>query len=287
MRLSLLVLAGSLVLPACAFDPVQGSGSGASTSSSGGESSSSTAAEPTTSGGATCVPGVSIACTCPSGQQGAQSCSADGKAYGPCACEGGTDSQGGTTTGTTDPATTDPITTDPATTDPGTTTDTTTTTGPDTTTTGQLCTDPGPEPNNLESDAVELGDLVCNADAQTFTGVLDDNTDVDWFVYHGVYNDCGIIAGDPEATQVLTAGATIRMCVFAECDQGPVEFECEDGATMSLSPEGRPGCCNQGDVHFTLDCTDGGDESARIYIRLDQGPAGACVDYAVEYSYPT
>ena len=40
-----------------------------------------------------CTPGSTLACTCPGGAAGGQSCNADGSAYGPCVC-GGTD--GGT-----------------------------------------------------------------------------------------------------------------------------------------------------------------------------------------------
>lgn len=284
MPARLFSLVGCLALAACSFNAVQGTAATESDSTTGtGASSSTTTGDPTTSGGGACTPGASVACTCPNGQIGAQVCNPDGKSLGPCACEGGSDSEGGTTT---TGSTTDPVTSTTTTgVDTTGTTSTGSSTGPDTTT-GVLCDDPGPEPNDVETEAVDLGDLQCDADAKTLTGVLDGGADVDWFAYHGVYNDCGLFAGDPEPTQLLTAGGTVRMCVFVACDDGTPEFDCQDGATMSVSPDGRPGCCNPGDVSFSLNCA-GGTETARIFIRLDQGPADACTDYSVEYSYPT
>ena len=57
------------------------------------------------------------------------------------------------------------------------------------------------------------------------------------------------------------------------------------GGTPTDSPNGLPGCCNNGDVVLEVDCTNTGDEGAEIFVRLDEAPAGECVDYSVDYVY--
>ena len=74
------------------------------------------------------------------------------------------------------------------------------------------------------------------------------------------------------------------MCAFADCNMGETQFDCGD-ATGAESPEGLPGCCAEGSLSYVVNCGGTGNESARIYVRLDQAPADACVDYSVEYSY--
>ncbi|HEY8378757.1 MAG TPA: hypothetical protein VIK91_19830 [Nannocystis sp.] len=278
MRPRVLALAGILLLFACTYESQGLTGPATGTSTTGGSTS---ALDPTTTAASTCVPGMSIACACPNSAMGAQICNPDGKSYGPCVCEGTGDSEGGTTTtGTTGAL---DVTTDSDI--PATSTGTTTGDTGDTTT-GDACPDPGPEPNDVEAQAVDLGDQTCSEQPAQFTGVLDGPSDVDWYRYHGIYQDCGGISPpDPDATHKLKAGATVRLCVFATCDDGELDLECDGPLTQSLSPEGRPGCCHKGDVTFTVSCEDGDFENAHLFIRLDQAPADACVGYTVTYSY--
>lgn len=293
MRIVSFLIFSSLALVACKSEPSTTTVGEGESSGSGGESS--TTDNPTTGGGGACIPGESKACACTDGSMGAQVCNADGKSYGDCSCEGGgtvSDSQGNTTTTTNS---SDPTTggmSGTTTTEPGTTTtvgETSTTepvgsTGGGSTTGVVMCEDTGEEPNEEEDNAVDLGDIGCMDDPQTFMGVLVSDTDVDWYTYHGVWGfNCGDI--DPSPSHTLTASDNVRMCVFADCDQSNPVFECQNGAQDAMSPGGLPGCCNTGDITFLLNCQMTGNESARMFVRLDEGPVDGCVDYSVEYSY--
>jgi len=273
---------------ACSPTGQTGTETDSGASSGGGESSTSD--NPTTgatSSGQVCVPGMSVACACPDGTMSAQVCNPDGKGYGMCSCDGGTGTASDSaTTGsmTSGPVTTDAMTSGPMTTGPMTTGPMTT--GPDTTggsTGGGGCVDSGMEPNEDEMSAVDLGEQACDADPQTFMGVLDGDTDVDWYTYHGAWIDqCGMI--DPTAMQTVTASDAVRVCVFADCDNSNAAFMCGQ-AMMAQSPNGVAGCCAMGSVSYVVNCQMNPNESAQIYVRLDQAPADSCVDYTVEYSY--
>ncbi|MDC0666586.1 hypothetical protein [Nannocystis radixulma] len=294
MRISPLVILTSLAVAACGEVPLQGTTDGTSgtgtESSSGTETSTSTSATPPTTGGDDdlCVPGSTVPCTCPNANMGSQECNADGKSYGACECEGGgsnSNSDGTleptstTTTGVT--ATTgETTTTEGETTTEGTTD--TSTGGDDTTTGNGICEDPGPEPNDAEDKAVDLGEQGCGAMAGTLEGVLDSDGDADWFSYHGTWNALCIIG--PNLAHSVTASDDVRLCVFADCDQGNGNFNCGGGLSEADSPDGLPGCCGDGDVDFNLDCGLLND-NARLYIRVDQAPAGACVEYSVQYDF--
>lgn len=297
MRTSYLVLHGlfsGLLLVACGKS-AEGTATGAETDSSG-SSSGSTTNDPGTasnSGGQNCTPGQSVECTCTNGETGAQVCNPDGKGFGVCMCEGGgTDSNAtnpttGMTTMTTlttlpDPSTTGP---DPSTTGPDPSTTGVDTTDTSTSTTGNVeCMDPGPEPNEVEDDAVEFDDQGCQDPPGMFAGVLNGDVDVDWFRYRGVDGQgCGF--NNPFVSHTLTASDTVRLCVFAECDQGDPQFQCPMGSQNSDSPDGRPGCCGSGDLTFQWNCQGSQLETADFYVRLDQAPANSCVDYSVTYSF--
>lgn len=282
MRISPFVFLSALAAVACGEVPDLTGTDGASetetgtSTGTGTDTDTSTTATPTTTGsGQLCVPGSSAACTCPTGNMGSQDCNPDGKSYGMCECEGGgSDSNG---EGTLEPTAS---TTEAATTTEGTTTegdtDATTTTG------GPTCDDPGPEPNNSEANAIDLGEQGCGAMAQTVEGVLDGDGDADWFSYYGVWNALCVIG--PNTAHTLTASDDVRLCVFADCDQGTANINCPNGTSEVASPGGHPGCCGDGDVDFNLDCTLLND-NARVFIRLDQAPADACVEYSVAYNY--
>lgn len=289
MRRIQLSFLGSILLMACGTPSNQtGTETDAGASSSGGESSTSDNPTTGSSGGQVCVPGMSVGCACPDGTMSAQVCNPDGKGFGMCGCDGGTGTASDSaTTGsmTSGPVTTDSMTSGPMTTDAMTSGPMTT--GPMTTggSTGGMggCNDPGPEPNEDEMSAVDLGDQSCQADPKMFMGVLDGDADVDWFRYHGLWVDqCG--QNDPDAVQNLTASGDVRMCVFADCDNSMAQFDC-GGAQDSVSPGGLPGCCDNGSVSFVLNCVMNPNESAQIFVRLDQAAPDSCVDYSVEYSY--
>ncbi|MBK9756142.1 MAG: hypothetical protein IPO88_22135 [Nannocystis sp.] len=262
-----------------------------------GGTTGATSDEPTTNdpsagsvtSGQGCTPGQSSQCACTNGDPGAQVCAADGKSFEPCVCEGsGTDSNGATmaTTITTDPVTTGP---DLTTTGPDSTTvpDTTgpdSTTVPDSTSGMGTCEDPGPEPNEVENDAIDLGDQGCMDQPANLTGVLNGDVDVDWFRFRGIDSmACGF--NNPFVSEVLVASDAVRVCVFAECDQGTPAFMCPQGSQNDNSPDGRPGCCGMGNMAFMWNCMGSQNETADFYVRLDQAPADSCVDYSVDYSF--
>lgn len=289
MRISPFVILSSLALAACGEVPDLGVTDGASgtdtETSSGTESSTSGAPPPTTGDDDLCVPGSSVACVCPNANMGSQECNADGKSYGMCECEGG--GSNSNSDGTMDPPTSTTTTgvtatTGETTTDGTTTGSTNSSTGDDTTTGGVACDDPGPEPNDAEDDAVDLGEQGCGAMAQTLEGVLDGDGDVDWFSYHGTWNALCIIG--PNVAHSVTASDDVRLCVFADCDQGNGNFNCGGGISEADSPDGLPGCCGDGDVDFNLDCGILND-NARLFIRVDQAPADVCVEYSVQYDF--
>ena len=55
------------------------------------------------------------------------------------------------------------------------------------------------------------------------------------------------------------------MCVFSTCAE--VTVSCAVGMA-SNSPDGRPGCCGNGDAHALVNC-DGGDEDADVWVSVE------------------
>lgn len=294
-------LLSGLLLVACAKDDAAtdgGSGSDTDTGS-GSETDPVTTTNPgsaSNSGGNACVPGASVTCTCVDGSKGAQVCAPDGDSFGACECEGSSGSASEATTSpteaTTDPtnATIDPTTatTTDGTTTAGTTTDGTTTTEgstTDTTTGGIVCEDPGPEPNEDEDSADDLGDQGCDDPDGQISGVLDGDADVDWSTFHSVDTMACGFNGNPFVTLTLTASDAVRLCVFADCDNGDPDFNCPMGTMDQDSPNGLPGCCGTGNMNFQFNCAGNPNESADFFVVVDQAPADSCVDYTVDYSF--
>jgi len=148
--------------------------------------------------------------------------------------------------------------------------------------------DTGMEPNENEGQAVDLGNQHCKAGPKSFTGILDGNTDVDWFRFFGDFsgNSCNDNDPDPTASITVTAGEALEVCMFADCDiAGDTLFTCPNGTTQTLSLDNRKGCCGPGSMSFAVNCQDGGDESAMMFVRLQKAPADACLEYKVDYSY--
>jgi hypothetical protein len=295
MRISPLVILTTLTLAACGEVPeLTGTDSDTETDTetSSGTDTSTTDPAPTTGGGTICTPNSSIACVCPDNTPGTQTCDSLGNGYGPCECEGGgsnSNSDGTTGSSTTMDATaTEPDTVSGGeTTTEGTTADTTegtsSSTGDETTTGAPVCEDPGPEPNDSEDNAIDVGEQACNQAAETFEGVLDGDGDVDWFSYHGTFSALCIIG--PNSAHTVTASDDVRLCVFVDCDQGNANLNCKNGAQEADSPEGLPGCCSGADVDFDVDCGLLSGKNSRVYLRVDEAPADACVEYSVQYKY--
>lgn len=203
-----------------------------------------------------------------------------------------------TTTSTTEP----PLTTEPdtSTTEPDTTTtgpdtttssttepDTTTSTGPDTTT-GPMCMDTGAEPYDSEGQAFDLGEQHCKDDPKSFQGVLDGGDDDDWYRYYGDFsgNSCNQDDPDPTAKIVVTADGPLEVCLYADCDiDGATGFTCPGGTMMANSPANRAGCCGTGSMEYVVNCIDGPNESAEMFVHIGGAAADACIEYEIDYSY--
>lgn len=273
---------GFALLLACSFD-----GSGLVSAGPPTPTSSTTGDTTTTTGPGTTVTPTTV------DSEGSASEGATMSTTTPVDPTDGPTSTSTTTLGTTTTTTTDPDTTTTSTTGPDTTTssttstDTSTTTGPDTTT-GPMCMDTGMEPNENEGEAVDLGDQYCKAQPKSFQGVLDGDGDVDWFRFFGDFsgNQCNDNDNDPIAKVVVTADGPLEVCMYADCDiDGEVNITCPNGTTMTNSPDGRKGCCGAGTMEYVVNCNDGPDESAEMYVRLQKAPVDACLAYKVDYSY--
>lgn len=147
---------------------------------------------------------------------------------------------------------------------------------------GDACegTEPGEPNNDAEATATYVG-LISDDDddASSFSGVLADGSDVDWYTYSGV--DTLGYTVDP--TRSFSAGQ-FRVCKFAECiNAAPTTVTCNDGSSSATSPAGRKGCCYTSAFSIDVDC-EGEDDDTKIYVRVDQATS-ACASYTISYHY--
>lgn len=141
------------------------------------------------------------------------------------------------------------------------------------------------EPNELEEEAILLPNITDeDASGDLVESILAGEQDVDWFAYMG--KDVILAVVDPAGT--LASPMNLRLCVFVECVTGSVEpLDCLDGI-YDESPDGLPGCCNSGESAFVsvdLYCSGSDDESAYVFMRVDQGHSDQCVPYQLEYHF--
>ena len=135
-----------------------------------------------------------------------------------------------------------------------------------------------------EETAKNVGSITDNDDdAVTITGILGGAEDTDWYSYHGK-DTFGYIV-EPKVN--LLAGG-LRLCQFLVCDEGGAaqsEVTCPAGSKFAISPNLRPGCCAATSFQVTeFNCT-GQDESATIWIRVDQPVVDACTDYEIKVTF--
>jgi hypothetical protein len=138
--------------------------------------------------------------------------------------------------------------------------------------------------DNDEETAKSFGDITDNDDdAFTISGILGGAEDTDWYTYHGK-DTFGYIV-EPKVN--LLAGG-LRLCQFLVCDAGGAaqsEVTCPAGTKFAISPNLRPGCCAATTFQVTeFNCT-GQDESATIWIRVDQPLVDACTDYEIKVTF--
>ena len=148
-----------------------------------------------------------------------------------------------------------------------------------------MCTDAN-EPNESESNAKGLGIIDdCDGSGSSVSGQLEGANDVDWFSYSA--SDVFGCVVDP-SRNVISSGS-VRFCKFIDCASGTADISsCPGGAFSSTSPGGHPGCCKVGsnlsNFDLSIDCS-GTDDSAQVLMRVDQGPAGVCTTYTIDYHY--
>lgn len=143
------------------------------------------------------------------------------------------------------------------------------------------------EPNEIEDGAIVRPNITDEDGAGgLIESILAGDQDVDWFTYMG--KDVALAVVDPAGD--LSADMSIRLCLFVECTAGTTKpVECAN-SIYDESPDGRPGCCNSGESAFVsidLFCDTNGadDESALVFMRVDQGKADLCVPYQIEYHF--
>lgn len=153
------------------------------------------------------------------------------------------------------------------------------TTGASTTSssTGSGCSDPYPEPNDTQSNAIDLGMIdSCDGSQQSEDGVLN-GSDIDWFRY---YVDDGFCFVNPY--RQITSDGQARLCKYFECDTSPAttNVTCPAGTQADTAPQGQPGCCGLTMFEPDINCGD-----TFVWVRIDKPPAQACVSYTFTYHF--
>lgn len=144
------------------------------------------------------------------------------------------------------------------------------------------CEDHGPEPHETQPSSYSLGEIT-DADAQGSyaCGTVVGPDDVDWYTFTGV--DAFLNMVDPSRTLVAESDAA-RLCVYLQCDNGATTVSCGANDTADTAPGGQKGCCGHGTVSPGLNCA-GLDDSAKVWIRVDNPDGLACVPYRLDYHF--
>ncbi|HEY1957475.1 MAG TPA: hypothetical protein VGH28_17775 [Polyangiaceae bacterium] len=138
------------------------------------------------------------------------------------------------------------------------------------------------EPNESEILSTPLGTIDdCDGSGSDVAAVSSGTGDVDWMVFHG--QDTFGCSVDP-TLQIDAPG--LRLCAFALCEKGTTTIQDCGSGTAATSPAGTHGCCTTSTMSMTLQIAcSGSDDSAGIYIRVDQPDTNQCVPYDVTYHY--
>ena len=138
------------------------------------------------------------------------------------------------------------------------------------------------EPNGNEILATPLGTIDdCDGSGGDVFGVSSGTGDVDWLLFHG--SDTFGCSVDP-TFQIDVAGA--RLCAFALCDDGTTTVQSCGSGTPTVSPAGTHGCCTTSTQSMKLQIAcSGTNDSAAMFVRVDQPETNECVSYDVAYHY--
>lgn len=144
------------------------------------------------------------------------------------------------------------------------------------------CEDYGPEPHDNQETAQNLG-KISDADSAggTACGTLRGANDIDWYTFSG--DDAFGNYVDPFRSLVTQSGEGARLCVYVQCANEPTSLDCK-GSTASVAPLGQKGCCDADVVAPSLNC-DGLDDSAKVWIRVDNPAMLACIPYQLDYHF--
>lgn len=146
----------------------------------------------------------------------------------------------------------------------------------------EACEDFGSEPHETQATAYSLGQITdADANGSFVCGTIAGAADVDWYTFNGV--DAFLNVVDPTRTLVAESDAA-RLCVYLQCNNGGTTVNCDAEDTPDTAPMGQKGCCGQGTVSPYLDCA-GLNDSAKVWIRVDNPDMLACVPYRLDYHF--
>ncbi len=122
--------------------------------------------------------------------------------------------------------------------------------------------------------------MSCGGSSKTHNGVADMSGDTDW--YTATASGGTLCSGDATAK---VDQSNLRVCVFVKCASGNTTRSCTQGTNATDS--GLDGCCNTGGTaEATVQCSGlTNNQSADVYIRVDQPGGNACTAYKLTYSY--
>ena len=139
----------------------------------------------------------------------------------------------------------------------------------------------GTEANETQLTAHKLGTISDADGSGSFVcAVLDGEADVDWYTFNG--NDALFNFVDP--TREVISDLNHRICVYIVCDNGQPTVGCGGDETKEVAPMGQTGCCGVGNVSPSLNCQ-GTDDSATIWVKVENIDALACVPYELTYHF--
>lgn len=142
------------------------------------------------------------------------------------------------------------------------------------------CEDPGPEPNETQETAHYLGKISDADSAGGFVcGALNGPGDVDWYRFVG--DDAFLNVVDPK--REIDAKGVGRICAYAQCLNGNTSVTCFT-ETPDTAPGGQKGCCDPVQVKPYVECA-GLDDSAEMWIRIDNPGAEMCLEYDFDYHF--
>lgn len=147
---------------------------------------------------------------------------------------------------------------------------------------GDACEDFGAEPHETQATAHSLGEITdADASGSFACGTVVGGGDVDWYTFSGV--DAFLNMVDPSRT-LVTENDAGRLCVYLQCDNGQTTVSCGANDTADTAPLGQKGCCGYGTVSPGLNCA-GLDDSAKVWIKVDNPDMLACVPYRLDYHF--